>query len=129
MGGVIMKRFPNPFNILLALILLFIAFAAPAFAAFSLNPISWIKSALESGGWTVLAYILTAVLALGIFGTVMALRIIKTLRETGELFIAFADAVADHNVTPAEIRGIIASARDVVDVWKKTPEQFKSPEG
>jgi len=128
MGGVIMKRFPNPFNILLALILLFIAFAAPAFAAWW-NPVDWLKSGLAAGGWTVLAYILTAVLALGIFGTVMALRIIKTLRETGELFIAFADAVADHNVTPAEIRGIIASARDVVDVWKKTPEQFKSPEG
>ena len=112
-----------------AIVVLLMLFLATAVVAFSLNPISWIKSALESGGWTVLAYILTAVLALGIFGTVMALRIIKTLRETGELFIAFADAVADHNVTPAEIRGIIASARDVVDVWKKTPEQFKSPEG
>ncbi len=124
MGGIIMKRF---IGLLIGLMVLF-ALPAVAFSWGDVNPINWLKSGLTAGGWTVLAYILTAVLALAVFGTVVAVRIIQTLKETGELLIALSDALSDRKVTPDEIKAIIADIRAVMDVWKKTPDAYK-PEG
>jgi divalent metal cation (Fe/Co/Zn/Cd) transporter len=115
-----MKRFIALFTLLL------LAFAAPAFAAWW-NPVDWVKSALEGGGYTILAYALTAGLAFAIFGTVFAVKIVKTLKEAGELLIALSEALSDRKVTPEEIKAIIADIRSVLDVWKKTPDAYKPP--
>lgn len=110
-------------RILLLLSLLMILFATSAFA-FSFNPVDWVKSALSSGGYTILAYMLTAIMAIAIFGTVLAVRIVQTLKEAGELFIALSDALSDRKVTPEEIKTIVANARDVFNIWKKTPPAY-----
>ncbi|MDD5353038.1 MAG: hypothetical protein PHS93_07765 [Candidatus Omnitrophica bacterium] len=110
------------------LAVLMVCFAAPAFAAWY-NPVDWLKSLLSSGGYTVLAYILTALLSLAVFGTVAAVKIVKTLKEVGEFLIVLGDALSDRKVTPEEIKAIIADVRDVVNIWKATPEAYKPPEG
>ncbi len=50
-----MKRF------LIFLTLLMAFFATSAFAAWY-NPVDWVKTALDSGGMTIIAYILTGIL-------------------------------------------------------------------
>lgn len=112
-----MKRFLIFFSLMM------VCFATAAMA-FSWNPVNWVKSGLEAGGWTVVAYLVTAFLALAVFGTVVAVRIIQTMKEAGELLIALSDALADRKVTPDEIKLIIADVRDVFNVWKATPPAY-----
>ena len=75
-----------------------------------------------------LAWILTALLGLAVFGTVAAVKIVKTMKEAGELLIVLSDALSDRKVTPDEIKAIRNDIRDVMDVWKKTPEGYDPPE-
>jgi len=113
-------------RILWILAVLMVCFAVPAFA-FSWNPIDWIKAGLAAGGWNAVAWILTALLGLAVFGTVMVVRIINTLKEAGELLIALSDALSDRKVTPEEIKTITDDIRDVMNVWKTTPEAYTKP--
>ncbi len=112
-----MKRFTWIFAVM------FLFFAGSAFAAWY-NPISWVKSGLEAGGWNLVAYIFTGLLALGIFATVVFVRIVQTLKEAGEFQIHFADALADRKITTDELKQLAADARDVFDIWKKTPDAY-----
>jgi hypothetical protein len=115
-----MKRF------LFTFVFFMFVFATCAFAAWY-NPISWIKAGLAAGGWNAVAWILTALLGLAVFGTVMVVRIINTLKEAGELLIALSDALSDRKVTPEEIKTITDDIRDVMNVWKTTPEAYTKP--
>ena len=103
--------------------LLLLLFAVPVFAAWW-NPVDWVKSGLESGGWTALAWVLTGLAGLAVFSTVLAVKIIKTMKEIGELLIAFADAVDDRKFTADELKRIAKDARDVCDVWRETPAKY-----
>ena len=115
-------------GIVLAGLALGMVFPVAAFA-FSWNPVDWIKSGLEAGGLKLLAWILTAVLGLAICGGVMFARVIRTLKEAGELQIAIAEAVADRKFDPEELKRIAHEARDVYDIWKPTPEQYAPKDG
>jgi len=103
--------------------LLLAFFAVPAMAAWW-NPVDWVKSGLESGGWTALAWVLTGLAGLAVFSTVLAIRIVKTMREVGELLVSFADAFDDRKFTADELKQIAKDARDVCDVWRTTPAKF-----
>jgi len=119
-----MRRFVMLFTV----VLLVLAFAVPAFA-FSWNPVNWLKAGLEAGGMKLLAWILTAVLGLAVCGGVMFARVIRTLKEAGELQIAIAEAIADRKFDPEELKRIAHEARDVYDIWKPTPEQYAPKDG
>jgi hypothetical protein len=106
---------------------LFMAIATQVFAAWW-NPVDWVKSGLESGGWTLAAYIATFALGLGIFATVLFVKIVNSMKAAGIFLQVLADALIDRKLTPDEIKAIIADAKAVYDPWKKTPEQYK-PEG
>ncbi len=100
--------------------------SAFAFSWGSLNPVNWIKGALESGGMTVAAAIITFILgSAAIFGTIAYVKIVNTLKESGEFLTVLGNALADRNVTPDEIRAIVKEARDVFNIWRKTPEDYK----
>ncbi len=115
-----MKKFIGLFVLLMA------SFAIPAMA-FSwgdVNPINWVRSALSSGGYTILAYILTGILGLAVFGTIAVTRIIATLKETGELMIHMSDALADRHITDKELKQLADDIRAVTSVWAKTPPAY-----
>jgi hypothetical protein len=116
-----MRRITFTFMILAAFAVLF---AVPAFAL-SWNPIDWMKAGLEAGGLKVLAWLFTALLGLSVFGTVLAVKIISTLKEAGELLATLGEALADRKMTAEELRQIGLDARDVFNIWKETPAEYK----
>jgi hypothetical protein len=116
-----MRRITFTFMILAALAVLF---AVPAFA-FSWNPVDWMKAGLEAGGMKLLAWILTTLLGLAVFGSVLAVKIISTLKEAGELMTTLGNALADRSITTDELRQIANDARDVFNIWKETPAEYK----
>lgn len=95
-----------------------LAVATPALA------FGWsdIKSVLTGDTWPL---ILTGVvfLAFLVAGNII-MKVIKTLREVGELLIHFSDMVTDKKVTREEIDQFKADIRDVVNIWRKTPEEY-----
>jgi len=111
-----MKRFSAVFVISLVIIALF------ATTANALS-ISGIKEWLSG---TVVAYILTGILAIGVIGgSIMFSRIVTTLQELGEFLSALGLALSDKKMTKEELTDLLAKGKDVVNIWKKTPEQFK----
>lgn len=119
-----MRHVMQRITLVLALaFILAVLFAAPVFA-FSWNPIEWIKTGLEAGGWTALAWVLTAIAGLAVFSTILAVRIVKTMKEVGELLISFADAAEDRKFNPDELKKIAKDARDVCDIWRATPAKY-----
>lgn len=112
------------FNLcLLVLAALAVLFAVPAFA-FSWNPVGWIKAGLEAGGMKALAWILTAVLGLAVFSTVLFIKIVSTLKEAGELLTTLGTALADRSMNADELRQIAKDARDVCNIWRTTPAKY-----
>jgi hypothetical protein len=105
-------------------VLLSLAFPLAAFAL-SWNPVSWVKAGIEAGGVKVLAWLFTALLGLSVFGTVLAVKIIATLKEAGELLATLGEALADRKMTAEELRQIGTDARDVFNIWKTTPDEYK----
>lgn len=116
-------------GILLAGLAFGMLFPVAAFAL-SWNPVDWLKAGLEAGGMKVLAWLFTALLGLSVFGTVLAVKIIATLKEAGELLATLGEALADRKMTAEELRQIGLDARDVFDIWKETPDAYKAkPDG
>ena len=111
-------------KIMMLCALMFILYVTSAFA-FSFNPINWIKDGLAAGGWNLVAFILTAFFGLAIFGTIVFIKIINTMKEAGELLIDLSNALVDRKINPDEIKTIVNDIRNVFDIWKKTPDNYK----
>lgn len=101
------------------LILLVLVFAATTANAFGFGDIkSWVT-------WQGAAYLLTFILGLGIIsGGILFTRIVQTLKEAGEFMTYLADALNDKKLSADELKKIVADARDVFDIWKKTPDKY-----
>ncbi len=52
-------------------------------------------------------------------------KIVKTLKEAGEFMVVLGKALEDKRLTSAEIGSIYKEGKDVLNVWRKTPEQYK----
>jgi len=80
-------------------------------------------------GWVsgqALAWIITGILAIGGIGaSVMFTKIVRTLKELGEFLTKFAEVLADKKTTREELSDLVKEGKDVLDVWKNTPEQYK----
>jgi hypothetical protein len=110
-----MKRITVGFGAALLCLLMF-AVSALAFG--------WgdVKSFITGETWPVL--ITGAVFLVALVGGALFLRIIQTLREAGEAMIAVADAAADKRVSKDELERIKTEIRDVVNIWRPTPEPY-----
>lgn len=76
--------------------------------------------------WQAVAYILTGVLSIGgIGGSVVYRRIVATLNETGQFLTVLGTALADNQVSKEEIQKILAEGKDVLDIWRTTPERYR----
>lgn len=105
------------------IIILAMLFATPAYAGVFGKIGGWFS-------WEVAAIVLSAVVAL-IAGaaTVMFTKITRTLKEAGEFLVVFGNALEDKKTTPDELKAILKEGRDVLDIWKKTPERYQAPNG
>lgn len=72
----------------------------------------------------VIAYTITAVLALGGLGG-LVVKISRTFKEIGEFMTAIGNALADSKMTGEELNSIVKEGKDVFSLWKKTPDRFK----
>ncbi len=74
----------------------------------------------------VIAYILTGILAIGaIGGSLMFSRIVTTLQELGEFLTALGLALSDRKITKEELTTLLAQGKEVANIWRKTPGEFK----
>jgi len=90
-----------------------IVFSSLAYA----GPIDAVKS------WGI-GKIIGLVLALGINAAVF-MKIINTLKEAGEFFALLGKSLEDKKLTSKEISSIIKEGKDVFNIWKPTPSQYK----
>jgi hypothetical protein len=109
-----------------ALFALMMVLFAGAALAFSFNPAEWVKGALNTWGWTAAAYLFTFILGLAVFGTILAARIINTLKAVGELLVHLSERLSDRRMTAEELQETVADIRAVASVWKTTPEKFNA---
>jgi hypothetical protein len=58
-----------------------------------------------------------------IFGVLFA-KVVQTLKEAGEAMIVLADALHDRKITKDEYERIKAEVRQVVNIWRETPEEY-----
>ena len=67
----------------------------------------------------VIAYIVTAVLSLGVVGVWLAKqKWIKVVKEGSEVLSEILESIEDGKLTKAEVVSIKAKIKDVVDAWK-----------
>jgi len=115
-----MKRF----TVIGALFALMMFLFATTALAFSWNPVDLVKGALDAWGWTAAAYIFSFILGLAIVGTIMAARIITTMKQLGELLVHLSERLSDRKMTADELKQTVDDIRAVANVWKTTPEKF-----
>lgn len=75
----------------------------------------------------VVALVASAILAvvMGIFG-VLIKRITTTLVEAGEFLTVLGTSLSDGKLSKDEIASIISEAKDVFNIWAKTPEKYRT---
>jgi len=80
-------------------------------------------------GWfsgNIIVYIITGILGLGVVGgTIMFSRIVATLQELGEFLTYLGNALADRKFDREELQKTLKEGRDVLDIWKPTPDKYK----
>ena len=52
-------------------------------------------------------------------------RIVATLQELGEFLTYLGNALADRKFDREELQKTLKEGRDVLDIWKPTPDKYK----
>lgn len=78
---------------------------------------------IGSQAWTYIASALLTIIA-GSVGIIFV-RVTATFKEAGEFLTVLGTALSDQKLDKTELNQIISEGKDVLNIWKKTPDKYK----
>ena len=93
-------------------------------AVASASVFSTIKSWIGGEVLATIATVITLIFS-SIFGVLFA-KVATTMAEAGEFLVVLGNALSDKKITGNELKEIVGHARDVMNIWTTTPDQYKA---